>query len=206
MGNMDSRTNATRRADARRARAVALAGGGTPFAVAVSALLLRREPEEDRCDADDYERQPIVRALVGEPEDPRRGSQKRAGDHVDQVVNGHRRDLPEAELVVREQAVDDEPNAEHDGDGRRGRVTGELEDPRCGHQDRPDDVIKGRVPAGGDETHRVTLLSSGMTGHDLFAVDAAAVQLLLNRALGSPSSGRAAVPGGSRARVRVILE
>jgi hypothetical protein len=38
-------------------------------------------------------------------------------DDVDQVAHGHRRDLPDPELVVGEQAVDDQTDAEHDRDG-----------------------------------------------------------------------------------------
>jgi hypothetical protein len=36
-----------------------------------------------------------------------------------------------AELVVGEQAVSDQADAEHDRNDRRGGVVGELEDPRC---------------------------------------------------------------------------
>src|SRR5262245_31658865 len=65
---------------ARRGRAVT-------GAVAVPAGLLRREAEEDGGDADDDERDPEVRALVGEAEEPRGQGQHGAGDDVDQIVH-----------------------------------------------------------------------------------------------------------------------
>src|SRR5690242_16967699 len=42
-----------------------------PAAVRVAAALNRRQAEEDRGEADDDERRPRVRALVGEAEQPR---------------------------------------------------------------------------------------------------------------------------------------
>ena len=97
---------------------------------------------------------PHVGRVVREAEDPRRGGEQRAGGDVDQVVHGHRGDLPEAELVVREQAVGDQPDAEHDRHDRRGGVLGELEDPRCGDERGADDVVERRVELRRDEAHR----------------------------------------------------
>ena len=52
---------------------------------------------------------------------------------------------PDAELVVREEAVGDEPDPEHDRNHRRSRVLGELEDPRSCDQRNADDVVERRV-------------------------------------------------------------
>src|SRR5580765_3568998 len=114
--------------------------GGGRLAVAVTALLLRGQAEEDGRDADDEERRPDLRAVVREAEQPRRDGEQRAGADVEQVVHGHRGDLPDAELVVREQAVRDQADAEHDREHRRRRVVRELEDPRRRDQERADDV------------------------------------------------------------------
>src|SRR3954453_19070177 len=121
--------------------------------VAVAGGLLRRQAEEDRGDADDEVWRPHVRGLVGEAEEPRRQREQRAGDDVDDVVDCHRRDLPDAELVVGEQAVADQPDSEHDRNDGRGGVLRELEDPRCGDEGDADDVVERRVDASRDEAH-----------------------------------------------------
>jgi hypothetical protein len=96
---------------------------GAALAVAVPARLLGRQAEEDGCGTDDNERSPNLRAIIGEVEDPRRRHEKGARHDVDQVVHRHRGDLPNAELVVRDQAVGDQAGAEHDRDhGRAGVV------------------------------------------------------------------------------------
>jgi hypothetical protein len=120
--------------------------------VAVAALY-GREAEEDRGQPDDHVRQPDVGRLVGEAEQEGRQRQKRAGDHVDQVVHGHRRDLPDAELVVGDQAVGDQPEPEHDRDDRCRRVLRESKEPRRGDQRNANDVVERRVELRRDETH-----------------------------------------------------
>ena len=69
--------------------------GGVATAVAVPAGLLRRHAEEDGGEADDDVRQPHVRGVVREAEEPRRRREQRAGRDVDQVVDGHRSELDE---------------------------------------------------------------------------------------------------------------
>ena len=55
-------------------------------------------------------------------------------------------------------------DAEHDRDHRRGRVAGELEDPRCRDEQGADDVVQRRVIPGWDEAHGWSLQGTGVTG------------------------------------------
>ena len=77
-------------------------------------------------------------------------------------MHRHGGDLPDAELVVGDEAVGDQADPEHDRNDRRGRVLRELEDPRCGDESGAHDVVERRVELRRDEAHRNSLVDGAL--------------------------------------------
>jgi hypothetical protein len=100
-------------------------------------------------------RQPRVGALVVEAEDPRRQGEERGEDGVHHEMRRQRQDVGDAELVVRDQALEDDHGADDDGhrDGSASDVA-EPEDPRCGDEHDADRIVAARAPRKARESKR----------------------------------------------------
>lgn len=68
-------------------------------------------------------------------------------------MHRHREDSEGTELVIREQAVQDQPEPEHDRYDRSRGAVGELEDPRSGDKRHADDVVEESVNPRRNEAH-----------------------------------------------------
>src|SRR5690606_16583665 len=97
--------------------------------------------------------------VVGEAEDPWGWREQDARHEVDQQVRWQRDDPCDAQLIVRQQAVDDGAGAEDDWNPLFRTAIGEPEYPGSNDEKRPHEIIDDPVNPGRNNTHGTLLRS-----------------------------------------------
>src|SRR5579885_486907 len=144
--------------------AVALSSAMAPMNVMLCSghlwlvACLRHQDKQNDAHACNDVGQPGIRCLIDKAKQKWRKSEEDAGDKIKDQMVGHRDELEarDAQFIVRQQAVENQANAQHHRNNDRRPANAEkAKDEWSGDQANTPDVIEVRMDASRNETKRV---------------------------------------------------